>query len=379
MPFRIPLAGKHVFITGGSTGIGLALAREFVSKSCNVTIVARNPSKLEAAASELREYAKACQQEAAPVSSVQFYTADVTVPEQVNAAVASAEAAGPGPIDILVCNAGAAAPGFFHDTHLSVFESSMRLNYLGVVASVKACYSRMLTRNTGHLCLISSVMGTMGFVGYSSYAPTKYAVKGLADCLRNEPAETRDISAMSTVFKSQQVAQSIVRGIQAGLYTLPSPDMGLALHCRMMQGLVPRGLLAIVVETLLGLVMPAVQAVHGIIFDRISRKHSKARFAGFKRSKRTKAEPAADPNKGKGKAAKAKPAPQPGRWLDRDCNAALNMKRIGESKWCPLELCYWPDQGALPANGKEYPGLGYKWLRDKSPKAQEQQQPAVAQ
>ncbi|KAJ9532653.1 hypothetical protein QJQ45_010718 [Haematococcus lacustris] len=97
-----------------------------------------------------------------------------------------------------------------------------------------------------------------------------------------------------------------------------------------------------------------------------------------KRSKRTKAEPAAEPTKGKGKAAKAKPAPQPGRWLDRDCNAALNMQRIGESKWRPLELCYWPDQGALPAKGKEYPGLGYKRLRDKPPKAQEQQQPAEA-
>ncbi|KAJ9512006.1 hypothetical protein QJQ45_004412 [Haematococcus lacustris] len=98
-----------------------------------------------------------------------------------------------------------------------------------------------------------------------------------------------------------------------------------------------------------------------------------------KRSKRTKAEPeAAEPTKGKGKAAKAKPAPQPGRWLDRDCNAALNMQRIGESKWRPLELCYWPDQGALPAKGKEYPGLGYKQLRDKPPKAQ-QQQPAEAQ
>ncbi|KAJ9515516.1 hypothetical protein QJQ45_021666, partial [Haematococcus lacustris] len=101
-----------------------------------------------------------------------------------------------------------------------------------------------------------------------------------------------------------------------------------------------------------------------------------------KRSKRTKAEPgAAEPTKGKGKgkAAKAKPAPQPGRWLDRDCNAALNMQRIGESRWRPLELCYWPDQGALPAKGKEYPGLGYKRLRDKPPKAQEQQQqPAVA-
>ncbi|KAJ9514133.1 hypothetical protein QJQ45_002234 [Haematococcus lacustris] len=101
-----------------------------------------------------------------------------------------------------------------------------------------------------------------------------------------------------------------------------------------------------------------------------------------KRSKRTKAEPeAAEPTKGKGKgkAVKAKPAPQPGRWLDRDCNAALNMQRIGESRWRPLELCYWPEQGALPAKGKEYPGLGYKRLRDKPPKAQEQQQPAEAQ
>ncbi|KAJ9515428.1 hypothetical protein QJQ45_016418, partial [Haematococcus lacustris] len=97
-------------------------------------------------------------------------------------------------------------------------------------------------------------------------------------------------------------------------------------------------------------------------------------------AKRSK--PAAEPTKGKGKgkAAKAKPTPQPGRWLDRDCNAALNMQRIGESRWRPLELCYWPDQGALPAKRKEYPGLGYKRLRDKPPKAQEQQQqPAEAQ
>ncbi|KAJ9515746.1 hypothetical protein QJQ45_008621 [Haematococcus lacustris] len=97
-------------------------------------------------------------------------------------------------------------------------------------------------------------------------------------------------------------------------------------------------------------------------------------------AKRSKAAAEPTKGKGKGKAAKAKPAPQPGRWLDRDCNAALNMQRIGESRWRPLELCFWPEQGALPAKGKEYPGLGYKRLRDKPPKAQEQQQqPAVAQ
>ncbi|KAJ9508373.1 hypothetical protein QJQ45_011896 [Haematococcus lacustris] len=101
-----------------------------------------------------------------------------------------------------------------------------------------------------------------------------------------------------------------------------------------------------------------------------------------KRSKRTEAEQAAEPTqptkgKAQGKAAKAKPAPQPGMWLDRDCNAALNMQRIGESRWRPLELCYWPEQGKLPAKGKEYPEHGCKRLRDKPPKAQ--QQPATAQ
>ncbi|KAJ9526743.1 hypothetical protein QJQ45_017511 [Haematococcus lacustris] len=86
-----------------------------------------------------------------------------------------------------------------------------------------------------------------------------------------------------------------------------------------------------------------------------------------KHSKRTKAEQAAE---AQGKVAKAKPAPQLGRCLDRVCNAALNMHRIGESKWCPLELCYWPEPGKLPAKGKEYSGLGYKRLRDKPPKTQ---------
>ncbi|KAJ9520762.1 hypothetical protein QJQ45_007607 [Haematococcus lacustris] len=107
-----------------------------------------------------------------------------------------------------------------------------------------------------------------------------------------------------------------------------------------------------------------------------------------KRSKRTEAEQAGEPTQptkaeqaaelSKGKAAKAKPAPQPGRWLDRDCNATLNMQRIGESRWRPLELCWWSQQTAPRAKGKEYPGLGYKRLLDKPPKPQQQQQPAVA-
>ncbi|KAJ9508846.1 hypothetical protein QJQ45_028162 [Haematococcus lacustris] len=62
-----------------------------------------------------------------------------------------------------------------------------------------------------------------------------------------------------------------------------------------------------------------------------------------------------------------------GKWVDRDCNAALNLQRAGESKWRPLKLCRWPHRGRLPAQGKEYPALGFKKLRERAPKAQAQQ------
>ncbi|KAJ9526040.1 hypothetical protein QJQ45_009468 [Haematococcus lacustris] len=62
-----------------------------------------------------------------------------------------------------------------------------------------------------------------------------------------------------------------------------------------------------------------------------------------------------------------------GKWVDRDCNAALNLQRAGESKWRPLQLCRWPHRGRLPAKDKEYPSLGFKKRRDRAPKAQAQQ------
>ncbi|KAJ9525679.1 hypothetical protein QJQ45_003493 [Haematococcus lacustris] len=62
-----------------------------------------------------------------------------------------------------------------------------------------------------------------------------------------------------------------------------------------------------------------------------------------------------------------------GKWVDRDCNAALNLQRAGEAKWRPLELCRWQYRGRLPAQGKEYPALGFKMLRERAPKAQAQQ------
>jgi NADP-dependent 3-hydroxy acid dehydrogenase YdfG len=79
----------------------------------------------------------------------------------MQAAIASAEQA-LGPVDVLVANAGSAQPGHFHDLGLDAFESAMRTNYLGCVATIKAAYPGMIRRNRGHVCIVSSAMGVMG-------------------------------------------------------------------------------------------------------------------------------------------------------------------------------------------------------------------------
>ncbi|KAJ9522866.1 hypothetical protein QJQ45_023659 [Haematococcus lacustris] len=61
-----------------------------------------------------------------------------------------------------------------------------------------------------------------------------------------------------------------------------------------------------------------------------------------------------------------------GKWVDRDCNAALDLQRAGEAPWRSLELRWWPHPARASAQGMGYPGLGFKKLRDRAPKAQAQ-------
>lgn len=82
---------------------------------------------------------------------------------------------------------GSAKPGFFLEQSLEDFEDGMRLNYLGTLYTVKIAAERMVECGVkGHLVMISSTVGLMGLVGYSQYSPTKFAIRGLAECLRQE-------------------------------------------------------------------------------------------------------------------------------------------------------------------------------------------------
>ncbi|GIL76036.1 hypothetical protein Vretimale_5676 [Volvox reticuliferus] len=300
---KLKLTGKHVVITGGSSGIGLALALEAVKRGANVTIMSRSEARLKAAQLKLQEEAQKC----GTGSKVVYMPLDVTDSAMVREVLAEATK-GLGPVDLLICNAGAAHLGYFHEIELDVFRKQMELNFFGVLNVVHVVYGDMVRRNQGHICLVGSALSSFGLVGYSAYCPSKYAVKGLADSLRNElqgthvkvsfaqppdtdtpgfaeenkhkPPETKEISeAGSTVFKPEQVATILMAGILRGDYLLPTPDLGLQVNVIATKGLLPRSFPSVLLDMLVGFIAPLVHwAVVGM-FDRIARRTAAPRFA----------------------------------------------------------------------------------------------------
>jgi len=228
------LDGAHVLVTGGSSGIGLEVARAALSRGAHLSIVARDAERLATAADALED-------EVGDATRVAAEPADVTDPAQLERALGLLTAQ-LGPVDVLVANAGAAVPGHVEDLSLEDFRSQMELNYFGVLHSVRAVLASMMERRRGHLVLVSSAAGVVGVYGYSAYSPTKFAVRGLAETLRAElrpfgivvacalppdtdtpglargnatkPAATARISESIKVRSPETVAAAIVRGIE---------------------------------------------------------------------------------------------------------------------------------------------------------------------
>ena len=160
---RVSFAGKHVLVTGGSQGIGKAVAERLLVRGARVTLLARTESKLQAAAADLR---KAASGEA----SVQYVCADQTNWAQLTAAVARASDAY-GPPDVLVACAGGALPGLFLHTPVEEYAKAMDLNYMGTVRAVKAVVDSMVRRRRGHIIIVRSALSVVGFMGCAPAAP----------------------------------------------------------------------------------------------------------------------------------------------------------------------------------------------------------------
>ena len=206
-----------------------------------------------------------------------------------------------GPVDVLVCNAGSATPGYFHQQDLSVHERTMQLNFFGTLNAIHAAAPVMLSRGRGSVVAVSSSMGTLGFSGYASYAPSKYAVKGLVDCLRNEwasrgvdvsvafpvdidtpghrvenqtkPDCCREISEAGGVCTPVQAAQAIVDGFANGLYHLPSTDFGNDLLAHATGGVVPKRL-SLLQEWTIGPILAVALRAFRWWMDSVTAKHA---------------------------------------------------------------------------------------------------------
>ncbi|HLA96805.1 MAG TPA: SDR family NAD(P)-dependent oxidoreductase, partial [Anaerolineales bacterium] len=143
---------RVALVTGGSSGIGLALARLLAQKGSHVWLAARREDGLAAALAEVKAARQNNQQLCGAIS------ADVSDPAQ---AVEAAEqvARQVGAPHLLVNSAGVARPGYFQELDLEAFRWMMEINYFGAVHMVKAVLPGMLERGSGHIVNLSSVAG----------------------------------------------------------------------------------------------------------------------------------------------------------------------------------------------------------------------------
>jgi NAD(P)-dependent dehydrogenase (short-subunit alcohol dehydrogenase family) len=199
---RQRFAGSGVFITGASSGIGEALAREFAREGADVALVARRLDRLQALAAEL----------GATGRRAVVVPGDVTRDGELERAVGAARAA-LGKLDVVVANAGYGVTGALESLALDDYRRQFETNVFGVLRTVYATLDE-LKRTRGRLVIIGSVSGHLGVPGSSAYAMSKFAVRGLAQSLGHELAPHGvTVTLISPGFVESEIRQVDNRGV----------------------------------------------------------------------------------------------------------------------------------------------------------------------
>jgi 3-dehydrosphinganine reductase len=178
----ISLKGKHVIVTGGSSGIGFVVADELVKRGCSVSIFARDESKLVRAIEDLEKHRIDKDQKIIKIS------VNVGDFHSVERAVKQAAEINNNHIDILICSAGVTKPEIFTETDIGNISWLSEINYLGSVYCTRAVLPYMKLKKSGRIVFVSSILGLMGFPGYAGYCASKFALKGFAESLDVECA-----------------------------------------------------------------------------------------------------------------------------------------------------------------------------------------------
>ena len=168
------LKGKVVVITGASSGIGEAMAKEYAKVGAKVVLGARQADKLEAL----------CKAIEADGGEAAWIATDVTKQEDCKALIDLAVERFGG-IDVMICNAGISMRALFDDLDLSVLHRLMDVNFWGTVYCTKYALP-YLQKSKGSLVGISSVAGIHGLPGRTGYSASKFAMTGFLETIRIE-------------------------------------------------------------------------------------------------------------------------------------------------------------------------------------------------
>jgi len=226
--------GKTALVTGGSSGIGLALAKLLAARGAQVWLLARRKDLLETARGEVGHGCRGLSVDVADWKAVRKAV------EQVEKEI--------GTPDLVFNSAGVTHPGYVEELDVDIFRQMIEINYLGTVHVVKAVLPGMLKRGSGWIVNISSAAGFLGVFGYTAYGASKYAVRGFSDALRAEmkphgirvtiafppdtdtpqlayeeplkPAETRALSSSAGKLSAETVAEAILGGMRRGRYAI---------------------------------------------------------------------------------------------------------------------------------------------------------------
>ncbi len=160
------LDGKHALVTGGGSGIGLAIAQALAAEGAQVTITGRNAARLEAARSD------------------HIFPMSMDVMDETSVVHGVGEAvAARGPVQICVPNAGLAEGRSLLKTDMEFWRTMMATNLDGAFLTIRECLKGMVDTDWGRVIAISSIAGVRGLKGAPTYTASKHALLGLIRAL----------------------------------------------------------------------------------------------------------------------------------------------------------------------------------------------------
>ncbi len=166
---------RVAIITGGSSGIGKAIAINLAKQGSFIVLVGRDKAKLKSVLDEVKKYSPESIAAPCDVKDKDKITALIrVVNEKYNA------------IDILINSAGFGVHGSFIEGNLNDLKEQMEVNFFGTVNFCKEVADIMVKQHSGHIVNISSIAGRIGFPNLSGYCASKFAVYGFSEVLYHE-------------------------------------------------------------------------------------------------------------------------------------------------------------------------------------------------